>query len=154
MVTTAQLGRRNGHSQDSEDGLNILAASQGVLDSFDCDCQSAPLSFDNDCHHPDLPPVLATADGGPYVLPSSAYTAPLPHGFTLAHTPYAAGPAVLGPQPYRRYRRFRDPAPLANATDHHLARLALLHPLAGPPLACAAPPTTLTAWPVSYTHLR
>lgn len=118
----------------------------GASDSFDCDCQSAPLTFDNDCHHPDLPLALATAGGGPYVWPSGAYSAPLPHGFYLAHSPYAAGPAVLGPLPYRRYRRFRDPAPLTDATDHSLARLALLHPLSGPPLACAATPLTLTAW--------
>ena len=147
MATTVYFGQRNGHFQDSADDLIIHAAARSPLDSFDCDCQSAPLAFDSDCHHPDLPPTPLVAVGGrPYVLPAGAYAAPLPHGFYLAHTPYAAGPAVLGPHPYRRYRRFRDPAPLADATDRRLAGLALLHPLDGPPLACRASPLALTAW--------
>ena len=126
--------------------LLIFTAQPHPVANFDCDCISPPLDFDNDCHHPAPPPNSAAVEAGSYVWPVGAYTVPLAQGFYLAHTPYATGPAVLGPAPWTRYRRFRTPAPLADDTDYRLARLALLHPLAGPPAACAASPQTLTAW--------
>ena len=126
--------------------LLILTSPLAAGADFDCDCLAPPLGPDNDCHHPDAPWPEGAIAAGPYVRPAGVFTAPLPHGFTLAHSPWAVGPVALGPRPGRRYARFRQPAPLRDDTDRRLARLALLRPLDFAPAACATPPQMLTAW--------
>ncbi len=125
----------------------ILYGSTRSGGAFDDDCITPPLDIENDCHHPDIPPQWHFTHRDIHTQPLGSFTLPLPHDFHLVQSPYATtGPAVLAPQPWRQWQRFRVPDVLRDDTERRLAQLALLHPLDTTPQLCAGSPETLTAW--------
>jgi uncharacterized protein len=117
---------------------------------------------EDDCACPDKPfkltsPITITLDvtSANRATPSSQimqlapqlYTAPLPHNFTLAFSPFApAGPVVLNSHALKRLQDFNLPCSLEQAVDYTLANLNLLVPTGQQPKMAWGQPTTLTAW--------
>lgn len=75
------------------------------------------------------------------------YTAPLPHNFTLAFSPFSpSGPTVLNQPALKRLQEFSLPQLLEQAVDYTLAEGNLLILAGSKPVMKWGRPTTLTAW--------
>lgn len=141
-------------------GPIILSESKLNFLENDCACPDLPFLIsgytpetEDDCACPDKPFNLAPAPTKksshlPLMqIAPQLYTTSLPHGFTLAFSPFApVGPAVLNDQAIKRLQEYDAPQPLSQAIDSNLAACGLLIAAETKPKMLWGQAATLTAW--------
>ncbi len=139
----------------------VLTAQKTPETEYDCACPDMPVTLtatpskhEEDCACPDTPlkittvPISATpSTHSPLRLTPQLYTDTLPHGYTLAFSPYSpAGPSVLNRAAFARLQAFQTPQPPVEAVDFTLAAQNLLVPVDTLPEMAWGRVSTLTAW--------
>lgn len=138
----------------------ILLVGDVELREEDCACpdhgalilfDDQPAHWTNDCACPDMIPASSSSqqlDAAFWTRTKSAYIAPLPHGFSLAFSPWApAGPSVLNEEALERLHAFERPQRLsAQPIDDRLVQQRLIQPVGKRVGWQQATPSTLTAW--------
>jgi uncharacterized protein len=135
----------------------IFTGEQFSDQDDDCACpdKAFVLSFeysatdvDTDCACPDCAFNLTPSRPSTTTFTrTAAHTAPLPHNFRLAFSPYApGGPSILNPLAWERWQAFARPQPLSQPVDDELARQALIQPHGAALKVEKGQAETLTAW--------
>jgi len=136
-------GRLENDCAPSDGPLTVAAPVQTALEE-DCAPSDGPLyGFDFK-----RPAAAGTTPSQTLMkIAPQLYTAPLPHNFTLAYSPFSpAGPVVLNQPAVRRLYAFTTPQPLDQAVDYTLAQGGLLVAAGQKPTLTRGHPLTLTAW--------